>query len=435
MRDFVLVKLTDEEFDDFSARHPQGNFQQTSAMGRLRAAQGIDVEYLALKEGEKIVAAALFETHRSRFSTFAVIHDGPMCDYHDTEALTFFMDALKRHAKAKGASQLEITPESPYRLRDTNGASLPDDQNGAPDNKLIEQLEAIGFTHGGFTVGYESVVNRWNFVKGLDGIHDEKELLASFSKYRRKNIRIAQDSGLRVRRLERGELSTFVKLCDMSAARQGFKSRDLAYYERLFDTFGDLIEFKVVETHFDEYLDTLQSKLNAASKDKRNLERLLQRAQQQPEGTAKKGASDPATLEKRIATADKKIAALEKTIGEVNGIIASDGPVIPVEAGVYFWHPNEVVCLSSGEDDRFMDYYPSSLIHFEAMLDCIARGVERFNFYGISGIFDANDPSYGVWQFKTRFGGFVEELPGKFTLPVDGLRFGVSEAAHKLLHR
>lgn len=101
MRDFVLVKLTDEEFDDFSARHPQGNFQQTSAMGRLRAAQGIDVEYLALKEGEKIVAAALFETHRSRFSTFAAIHDGPMCDYHDTEALTFFMDALKRHAKAR----------------------------------------------------------------------------------------------------------------------------------------------------------------------------------------------------------------------------------------------------------------------------------------------------------------------------------------------
>ena len=41
MRDFVLVKLTDEEFDDFSARHPQGNFQQTSAMGRLRAAQGM----------------------------------------------------------------------------------------------------------------------------------------------------------------------------------------------------------------------------------------------------------------------------------------------------------------------------------------------------------------------------------------------------------
>ena len=130
----------------------------------------------ALKEGEKIVAAALFETHRSRFSTFAAMHDGPMCDYHDTEALTFFMDALKRHAKAKGASQLEITPESPYRLRDTNGASLPDDQNGAPDNKLIERLEAIGFTHGGFTVGY-TAVPRWRYLKDLTGITDEKSLL------------------------------------------------------------------------------------------------------------------------------------------------------------------------------------------------------------------------------------------------------------------
>ncbi len=130
------------------------------------------------------------------------------------------------------------------------GRSLPSGA-GAMDN-----MARFGWKHGGFTVGYESVVNRWNFVKGLDGIRHQEELLASFSKYRRKNIRIAQDSGLRVRRLERGELSTFVKLCDMSAARQGFKSRDLAYYERLFDTFGDLIEFKVVETHFDEYIWT-----------------------------------------------------------------------------------------------------------------------------------------------------------------------------------
>ena len=393
------TKITPAELDAFSAAQVQGSFQQTSQMAAMGAFNG-PVDYVGVKRGDKLIAACYVVYTRSRFGLEGSVWCGPLCDYDNPQVVEAMTEALRRSAKAHHAN-----------------------------------MARFGWKHGGFTVGYESVVNRWNFVKGLDGIHNEKELLASFSKYRRKNIRIAQDSGLRVRRLERGELSTFVKLCDMSAARQGFKSRDLAYYERLFDTFGDLIEFKVVETHFDEYLDTLQSKLNAASKDKRNLERLLQRTQQQPEGTAKKGASDPATLEKRIATADKKIAALEKTIGEVNGIIASDGPVIPVEAGVYFWHPNEVVCLSSGEDDRFMDYYPSSLIHFEAMLDCIARGVERFNFYGISGIFDANDPSYGVWQFKTRFGGFVEELPGKFTLPVDGLRFGVSEAAHKLLHR
>ena len=45
---------------------------------------------------------------------------------------------------------------------------------------MMDNMARFGWRHGGFTVGYESVVNRWNFVKGLDGIHDEKELLAWF---------------------------------------------------------------------------------------------------------------------------------------------------------------------------------------------------------------------------------------------------------------
>ena len=58
---------------------------------------------------------------------------------------------------------------------------MPDDQNGAPDNKLIERLEAIGFTHGGFTVGY-TAVPRWRYLKDLTGITDEKSLLKSYDK-------------------------------------------------------------------------------------------------------------------------------------------------------------------------------------------------------------------------------------------------------------
>ena len=304
------TKITPAELDAFSAAQVQGSFQQTSQMAAMGAFNG-PVDYVGVKRGDKLIAACYVVYTRSRFGLEGSVWCGPLCDYDNPQVVEAMTEALRRSAKAHHAISVSCWPAAVYRLHDLDGKPTSD-----PDTTMMDNMARFGWKHGGFTVGYESVVNRWNFVKGLDGIHDEKELLASFSKYRRKNIRIAQDSGLRVRRLERGELSTFVKLCDMSAARQGFKSRDLAYYERLFDTFGDLIEFKVVETHFDEYLDTLQSKLNAASKDRRNLERLLQRAQQQPEGTAKKGASDPATLEKRIATADKKIAALEKTMAK-----------------------------------------------------------------------------------------------------------------------
>ena len=62
MRAFSLVTLSPEAFDDFSAHHADGNFQQTSAAGRLRAGQGIEVEYLGVQENGTIVAGALFET-------------------------------------------------------------------------------------------------------------------------------------------------------------------------------------------------------------------------------------------------------------------------------------------------------------------------------------------------------------------------------------
>lgn len=38
-------------------------------------------------------------------------------------------------------------------------------------------------------------------------------------------------------------------------------------------------------------------------------------------------------------------------------------------------------------------------------------------------------------EFKQGFNGYVEELPGEFTLPVSKLRYGVSDLAHKLLRR
>lgn len=94
MRAFSLVTLSPEAFDDFSAHHADGNFQQTSAAGRLRAGQGIEVEYLGVQENGTIVAGALFETHRSRLSTFSVVHDGPLCDYRDRE-LTEYTQAAR----------------------------------------------------------------------------------------------------------------------------------------------------------------------------------------------------------------------------------------------------------------------------------------------------------------------------------------------------
>ena len=345
-----------------------------------------------------------------------------MCDYHDTEALTFFMDALKRHAKAKGASQLEITPESPYRLRDTNGASLPDDQNGAPDNKLIEQLEAIGFTHGGFTVGY-TAVPRWRYLKDLTGITDEKSLLKSYDKRTQWSVKRAQSMGVHVRELSDDELGVFARIERQTAERRSFEYRGEAYFHRFKEAFGSKAHFMVAEIRIDEYMADMTAKREALSAKVAAL-------------TAKNAEHPTTKTERQLGEETRNLAAAEKRLNEA-AEFAKDGDVLPAAASLFVEHPREVIYLFSGSVEQYKPFYASALIQHDAMLHfCVEHGLSRYNFYGIDGVFDdPDDEGRGVLEFKQGFNGYVEELPGEFVLPVKPVAYAMKQFAHKLLSR
>lgn len=242
MRAFSLVTLSPEAFDDFSAHHADGNFQQTSAAGRLRAGQGIEVEYLGVQENGTIVAGALFETHRSRLSTFSVVHDGPLCDYRDRELTEYFMTQLKQHAKAKGSAQMEIVPEMPYCLHDSRGGELPADQGGAPADDAVETLKNLGFMHDGFTIGY-TAVPRWRYLKDLTGITDEKSLLKSYDKRTQWSVKRAASMGVHVRELGEDELQVFADIEQATAERRNFEYRGEAYFRKFKQAYGSKAHF------------------------------------------------------------------------------------------------------------------------------------------------------------------------------------------------
>lgn len=142
---------------------------------------------------------------------------------------------------------------------------MPDDQNGAPDNKLIEQLEAIGFTHGGFTVGY-TAVPRWRYLKDLTGITDEKSLLKSYDKRTQWSVKRAQSMGVHVRELSDDELGVFARIEQQTAERRSFEYRGEAYFHRFKEAFGSKAHFMVAEIHIDEYVADMTSKREALAK-------------------------------------------------------------------------------------------------------------------------------------------------------------------------
>lgn len=422
MRDFEFVTLTPEEFDGFSAKHPQSNFQQTSAMGRLREGENKTVAYLGVRESGRLTAAGLVQIVHSGGSTFGLIHDGPLLDFDDAELVTFYTQGLRDYAKGQGAAQVDITPEAVYRLHTQEGEPM-----GEPDDAIVDNLKAAGWDHvGGFSVGYTSVP-RWRWVKDLSGIHDEDELLASYAKYRRRNVRIARESGVRTRRLGRDELHLFHELCELSCEKQGFENRPLSFFEEMYDAFGENIEYRVAELHIDEYLATWQDKMDELTVDQERIERDL---------TAAKTDKRVAQLNKQLDTVKKRMEPVAKRVKEASSMLADYGEVVPVDGSMFLYHPREVVCTTSGADERFVKFYAPALIHHEMMLECIRRGIPRYNLYGINGVFTKeNNPGFGVLEFKQRFNGFVEEMPGEFVLPVKPLVYKAKQLAHKILRR
>ena len=434
MRSFRLEEIDARTLDAFNARHPQGNFQQSSRMAEVRRANGVDVTFLGVYEGEGLVAAAALEVHRGRLSTFAQVHDGPLCDFHDAELTAFLFGELKRIARAAGAAQLEVTPEAPYQIRDSDGrelpaageprpAGVPESAPAGPDTAAFETLLSCGLEHGGFDRTYNAVP-RWRYVKDLSGIADEAALLASYAKNTRRNVNIARESFVSVERVGRDRLPEYHRICQLSCEKNGFENRPLAYFESLFDHLGDAAEVNIASIDVRAYLTSCEEKRAAFDERIARLEEQLARPNCSPK------------VARRLADAREQRDGAVRRIEEARAYLERDGEVVAVAAAMFVWHERECVYLFSGSDPRYAKFCASTAIQHLVMCECLERGVTRYNFYGIDGVFDdPDDPGLGLLRFKQGFGGYVEEMMGEFTLPVRRGAYAAKRLAHKILGR
>ena len=442
MRNLTFRELDERTFDEFSAAHPQGNFQQNHLMGEVRKKSGLDVAYLGVFEDDELKAAALLVLHASKLSSFAEIHDGPLCDFHDTELTSFLFEQLRAYAHDHGSVQLSITPEAPYQIRDSFGRALPAagptsddwprdvpaDSPVTADTAAFDAIVGCGFAHEGFDTTYNAIP-RWRYVKDLTGIASEDELLASYSKNTKRDVRIARDSFVTIEQIGRDALADYHAVCELSCEKQGFDNRPLSYFELLYDTLGDAAEFKVAYIDMPAYLAEWEGKRD-------QLAATIERLEAKLEGMGEAQSKARKKAENQLRDAREKYESSLKRVAHAKTSIESQGERIPAAAALFVWHPRECIYLFSGSDQRHAQFCAATLIQHTMMCECVERGQTRYNFYGINGVFDdKSDPGRGLLEFKQGFNGYVEEMMGSFTLPVRPTAYALKQLAHKVLGR
>ena len=412
------VAITPAQFEAFSDAHPLGNFQQSPGMMRLVADQaGRDVDLVGIEADGELRGAAMMVTAKSHFGNEGSIWLGPLVDGRDPELMRAMTAAIEETAKSRHAHCVTCWPADVYRRRTSQG-----EPDGEANNTMMDNYAANGWQHHGFTRGYGEVVNRWVYVKDLTGIADDKALLKSYDKRTQWSVKRAQSMGVHVREIGPDEFDVFARIERQTAERRSFKAREEEYFHRFKKAFGGKAHFMLAEIHIAEYVADMEAKRKALQEKVAQLQ-------------AKHDERPTTRTERQLGEESRNLAAAEKRLAEAE-VFAKDGDVLPAAASLFVEHPQEMVYLFSGSVAEYKPFYASALIQYEAMRLCLERGITRYNFYGISGVFDnPNDEGRGVLEFKQGFNGYVEELPGEFTLPVNGLRFRVSALAHKLLGR
>ena len=409
----TLTTISKEEFTSFANTVSHRSFIQSAEMADLLVERGNTVQFIAWKEDDQVQVAAILYSLPMTGGLHMEINSGPL--YQEEAMLELFYAALKDYAKENGAIELVIKPYDTYQTFDSDGNPTSDEQT-----HFMDTLKNLGYQHDGLTTGYPGGEGDWHYVKEMEGI-TEKNLLKSFSKKGKPLVKKAKSFGIELKRLNRDELQLFKDITSSTSDRRDYQDKTLDYYQTFYDSFGDKADFMIATLNFHHYYTNLE-------KDQAKLAQKIEKLQKDLEVNP-----NSEKKQNQLREFSSQFDTFEVRKKEAKEYIEKYGDQDVILAGSLFvYMPQESTYLFSGSYTEFNKFYAPAVLQEYMMLETIKRGIPRYNFLGIQGIFDGSD---GVLRFKQNFNGYIVRKMGTFRYYPRPLKYKMISLIKKLLGR
>lgn len=416
-----LVKLTEEEFDEFASNHECATFLQTRSWARLKNSTGWDSELLGFKKNKKIIAAmSLLSKVTPIGKKMFYAPRGFLLDYNDLDLLEEFSIEASEYVKNSNGIFLKIDPYVMHYQRDINGNIVDD---GINNSKVIDKLNDLGFKEKFSKPGEQSLQSKWMYwIRLKDKTIDD--VMKDMTSKTRQMIRKNEKNGVVVREGNYDDLEQFKHIMDHTSERREFLSRSLKYYQDMYHEFGDGEKLKLyfADLHIKDKLDEFKKEVKLLEDD---YQKVLVQIEN---GKAKMN-------ENKMKLKTDEIERTYKKIDEYNDLFEKHGDVLTLGAIFYFVYGKEVLSFIGGAYEELMEFQPFYTIHYEMIKYAVENKYEYYNFYGISSDLSEKDPMYGVYLFKKGFGGEVVELIGEYDLAISKFYYFLYEFSYKILRR
>ena len=231
--------VTDEEskkaYKKFLEEHERCNFQQSLEWAEIKKPNWTPEVILAEDEENNIIGSLCVLIRKMPiFGNIMYSSRGPVCNIHDIAVMKQLTDGAKELAKKYNAMALRIEPDiesedQVFRDVVTNlGYKIKDD---AKDFK-------------------DEIQPRYVFRLDIKG-KSEEEIMAGFHQKWRYNIRLATKKGVEVKEGTREDLKDFHKIMLETGNRDGFITRPLEYFEKMYDNMVPTGHMKLLMAYYE----------------------------------------------------------------------------------------------------------------------------------------------------------------------------------------
>ena len=303
--------------------------------------------------------------------SLAYLAEGPCLPWEQTSfGIADLLEPLITHCEERGAFLVKIGPNVASRrwqadtikeglksaATATHGplrhlTDLPCDWQSTTAEPVVEQLRASGWRTDNSSGRFGDYQPRLVFQVPLQG-RSAQDLLAGFNQQWRRNIRKAEQVGVRVEWGDEAQLDAFHRIYCETAHRDGFTPRGIEYFKALWQQLGS-----------------------------------PSRGQARPIATA------------RLACADVPDAAGARHLGAA---------ALAIQVGERVWYSYG----ASTTADR--DARPSNAVQWAQMQRALDLGADVYDMRGIVDTVDSRHEQVGLIQFKVGTGGYAQEVIGEW---------------------
>lgn len=418
---YKFVEINSSEIDKFNESDRKGHIFQTSYWAELK--KDWKKKFIAGYDNDNnmvITATILLRKAPYINKYMGYIPRSFTCDYNNKKLLIEFTEYLREFAKKNNISFITIDPD----------IHLKENEEALSEGTEIKNfLKSLGYKNTD-SKNFEAIQPNFVFRLPLptegNKMDIKKAVFKKFSSKTRYNIKVAEERGLSVEvydkeTLNEDVLDRFHEIMVTTGKRDNFLVRHREYFKDMIDYLYPHCRLYMVKYSYENDLNRLSEKLNkqeeAKTKAINKIEELKVKLDAETDEDKK------SRIEKKLNDQDKRLKEAERQIEgfkkKISDIEPFKGQEIYLSGSIYLYYGNKAWYLYGASENILRDTMPNFAMQWSMICDSIDLGCDVYDFRGVSGDLNPENPLYGLYKFKKGFNGNFVEFIGEFDIVVD----------------